>query len=85
MKLSLEETSKILSISQDEVLFIVQDGRLPVQKTEDKELKYLADGRVEFTDQTVDKLEWNFLLDDVLKVKQEIEEGVAGQLQTLLG
>lgn len=82
MVITLTQAAEIIGKSEDEVLFMVQDERLPVVEYKDTELTYLADGRVEFNEPA--NPEWKFELDAVLKAKKELEEGLDGQLQVLL-
>ena len=80
--ISLSQAAGILGKTQDEVLYMVQDKRLRVVEVKDTELTYLADGRVEFNKPSEPK--WQFELDEVLRAKKALEEGLDGQLQTLL-
>lgn len=83
MNLSLKQAADIIGKTTDEVLYMVQDKRLVAVECKDTELTYLADGRVEFNEPSTP--EWQFELDEVLRAKKELEEGLDGQLQTLLG
>lgn len=82
MKLTLSEAAAILGKTKDETLYMVQDGRLFATQSTDTELTYLADGRVEFNDPT--ELEWLFELDEVLRAKKELDQGLDGQIKQLL-
>jgi hypothetical protein len=83
MEISLQQAADVLGKTEDEVLFIVQDGRMQAIQKEDTEIKYLADGRIEFNDE-VSQPAWMFDFNEVLRVKKELEESLDGQLKVLL-
>jgi len=83
MQLSLSQASQILGKSHDEVLFMVQEKRLKVIQLQDKEIKYLADGRVEFNDEQSDP-SWVFDFDEVIRAKKELDEGLDGQIRSIM-
>lgn len=83
MELSLQQAAEILSKTPDEVLFIVQDGRMTAIQKEDTEIKYLADGRVEFNNEPAEP-SWAFELQEVLRVKKELEEDLDGTLKLIM-
>lgn len=84
MKVSLQQAAEVLGKTPDEVLFLVQDGRMQANQSQDTEIKYLADGRVEFNEEPANP-EWIFEFDEVLRVKKELDESLDGELKTLLG
>lgn len=83
MQISLDQAAEVLGKTPDEVLFIVQDGRMQAIQTKDTEIKYLTDGRVEFNDEPAEP-SWMFEFEEVLRVKKELEESLDGQLNLLL-
>jgi hypothetical protein len=84
MIITIDQAADVLGKTVNEVMFLVQDKRLSVVQIEDKEIVYLADGRVEFNDEPSEP-EWMFEFDEVLRVKKLLEESLDGQLKTLLG
>lgn len=82
MKLTLTQASEVIGKTPDEVLYMVQDGRLAASNEPDNELVYLADGRVEFNEPSDPA--WVFDFDEVLRAKKELDEGLDGQIRTLL-
>lgn len=87
MIISLSQAAEILSRSEDEVLYIANnEQRLPITCIRDQEITYNEDGTIVFNEGVEHKdPEWVFELDDVLKFKQEMDQGLVGELEGYLG
>lgn len=84
MDLNITQASDVLGKTPDEVLFMVQDGRLDAKFQQDAEIKYLDDGRIEFTGKGESTPEWIFDFDNVIKAKKELDESLDGELRDIL-
>ena len=84
MKLSLEQTASILNKSTDEVLFVVQDKRLPAEIKQDGDMVFNDDGTVRFIEGMESGVQWEFELDDVLAFKKELDADLDGTLRQIL-
>lgn len=83
MDISLDQAAAILGKTPNEVLFIVQDGRLEATTVADPEIKYLEDGRIEFVGERADP-EFTFKFDDVIEFKKKLDEGLDGEIRQIL-
>jgi len=83
MELTLQNTADILGKTPDEVLFIVQDKRLNCKVLSDPEIQYNEDGTVTFVGDRSDP-EYRFNFNDVITFKKELDEGLDGQLKSIL-
>jgi len=84
MNLDLDQTAKILGKTSDEVLYIVQDKRLPAKIKMDADMKYNDDGTVSFVETAEKNVVWEFDLTDVLKLKEELDKDLDGTLKQIL-
>lgn len=84
MKIDLQQTSKILGKTPDEVLFVVQDKRLPAEIKMDGDMEFNEDGTVRFVETDQKDVVWEFNIDDVLKFKEELESDLDGTLRKIL-
>ena len=84
MKISLQQTASILNRTQDEVLYISSvENKLTSHMIMDDDIVYNDDGTVFFQEGIRDPV-WEFEIDEVLKLKQEIDEGLAGTIEEML-
>jgi hypothetical protein len=83
MQISLEQAADVLGKTTDEVLFIVQDGRLSAVPVPDPEISYNEDGTIKFAEESGEPM-WSFDFEDVLAVKKELDEGLDGTLREIL-
>ena len=85
MEISLEQASAILNRSEQEVLYIANnEGRLPIAIKPENDMVRNEDGTVQFVDGAQSTQEWTFQLDDVLEFKQQMDEGLVGEIERLL-
>lgn len=85
MEISLEQTAAILNRSEQEVLYIANnEGRLPIAIKDENDMVRNEDGTVQFVDGDQSKQDWAFQLEDVLEFKQQMDEGLVGEIETLL-
>jgi len=83
MRITLLQASDILSISLDHLLYIANnENRIPIQLEGDQEISYNEDGTIQFNE-NVETTEptWWFNLEDILKFKKEMDEGLTGELK----
>ena len=83
MELSLQQAADVLGKTVDEVLFIVQDGRLSAIPVPDPEISYNEDGTVVFSEVSGEPA-WSFKFEDVIAVKKDLDEGLDGTLRNIL-
>lgn len=83
MQISLKQAADVLGKTPDEVLFIVQDGRLSAAPVPDPEISYNEDGTVKFSEKSGEPM-WAFEFEDVLAVKKELDAGLDGTLRQIL-
>lgn len=83
MELTLEQAADVIGKTPDEILFVVQDGRLPVKILSDPEIIYNEDGTVSFTGEKSNP-EYRFQFEDVIAFKKELDEGLDGTLRQIL-
>lgn len=83
MELTLAQASDVIGKTPDEVLFIVQDGRLPCKVLADPEIQYNEDGTITFVGSKADP-EYRFQFEDVIAVKKELDEGLDGTIREIL-
>lgn len=85
MEISLEQASAILNRSEQEVLYIANnEGRLPIAIKPENDMVRNEDGTVQFVDGAQSTQEWTFRLEDVLEFKQQMDEGLVGEIERLL-
>lgn len=85
MEISLEQASAILNRSEQEVLYIANnEGRLPIAIKPENDMVRNEDGTVQFVDGAQSTQEWTFQLEDVLEFKQQMDEGLVGEIERLL-
>lgn len=84
MKISLKQAATILNKSEDEVLFIVQDGRLSSVIKKDDDMIFNEDGTVKFVETDDNSVDWEFDMDEVLVFKQELDASLDGTIQQIL-
>jgi hypothetical protein len=83
MELTLQQASDVIGKTPDEVLFVVQDGRLPCKILADPEIQYNDDGTVTFVGERADP-EYRFNFDDCIAFKKSLDEGLDGELKQIL-
>jgi hypothetical protein len=83
MELTLEQAADVIGKTPDEVLFIVQDGRLPYKVLSDPEIEYADDGTIRFVGEAGNP-EYRFQFEDVIACKKELDEGLDGTLREIL-
>lgn len=83
MELTLAQAADVIGKTPDEVLFIVQDGRLACKILSDPEIHYNEDGTVTFSGEKGNP-EYRFLFDDVIALKKELDAGLDGTLRDIL-
>lgn len=83
MELTLQQAADVIGKTPDEVLFVVQDGRLSCKVLSDPEIKYNEDGTVTFVGDAGDP-EYRFDFNEVIALKKELEEGLDGTLKEIL-
>lgn len=85
MEISLEQTAAILNRSEQEVLYIANnEGRLAIAIKAENDMVRNEDGTVQFVDGDQSKQDWAFQLEDVLEFKQQMDEGLVGEIERLL-
>lgn len=85
MEISLEQAAAILNRSEQEVLYIANnEGRLPIAIKPENDMVRNEDGTVRFVDGDQSKQDWIFKLDDVLEFKQQMDEGLVGEVEGIL-
>lgn len=85
MKINIEQASQILNKTIDEVLFIVQDGRLNAVLEKDNDMIFNEDGTVRFLDNENTKLDWEFDLDDLLSFKKKyLDNDLDGKIKQIM-
>lgn len=85
MEISLEQTAAILNRSEQEVLYIANnEGRLAIAIKAENDMVRNEDGTVQFVDGNQSKQDWAFQLEDVLEFKQQMDEGLVGEIERLL-
>jgi hypothetical protein len=83
MELTLQQAADVIGKTPDEVLFIVQDGRLSCKVLTDPEIAYNEDGTITFVGERSDP-EYRFDFNEVITFKKELDEGLDGTLRTIL-
>jgi len=84
MKISLEQVASILNRTSDEVLYIANnEKRLTATFEPDNDMVYNDDGTVSFVEGK-ETSEWTFDLNEVLEFKKEMDEGLAGEIESYL-
>jgi len=83
MELTLQQAADVIGKTPDEVLFIVQDGRLSCKVLADPEIAYNEDGTITFVGERSDP-EYRFDFNEVIAFKKELDEGLDGTLRTIL-
>ena len=84
MELTLQQAADVIGKTTDEVLFVVQDGRLPCKILADPEIEYNDDGTITFVGEKSNGVEYRFAFDDVLAFKKELDESLDGELRQIL-
>jgi len=84
MELTLQQAADVIGKTPDEVLFVVQDGRLPCKILADPEIQYNDDGTINFVGEKSNGVEYRFNFDDVLAFKKELDESLDGELRQIL-
>lgn len=84
MELTLQQAADVIGKTPDEVLFIVQDGRLNCKVLADPEIQYNDDGTITFVGEKSNGVEYRFQFDDVLAFKKELDESLDGTLREIL-
>lgn len=83
MELTLQQAADVVGKTPDEILFIVQDGRLNCKILSDPEIQYNEDGTVTFVGERADP-EYRFAFDEVIALKKELDEGLDGTIREIL-
>jgi hypothetical protein len=84
MKISLEQAASILARTQDEVLYLSSvENKLVSFMVMDDDIIYNEDGTVSFQEGIRDPV-WEFEIDEVLKLKKEMDEGLVGEVEGIL-
>jgi hypothetical protein len=84
MRISLEQAATILARTQDEVLyFSAVEHKIKQHMVMDDDIVYNEDGTVSFTEGNRDPV-WEFDLDDVLNLKQDMDNGLCGEIESIL-
>jgi len=83
MELTLQQAADVIGKTTDEVLFVVQDGRLPCKVLADPEIQYNDDGTITFVGERADP-EYRFNFDDCIAFKKSLDEGLDGELRQIL-
>jgi len=83
MELTLQQAADVIGKTPDEILFVVQDGRLNCKVLSDPEIQYNEDGTVTFVGERADP-EYRFDFNDVITLKKELDEGLDGELREIL-
>lgn len=83
MELTLQQAADVVGKTPDEILFIVQDGRLNCKILSDPEIQYNDDGTVTFVGERADP-EYRFAFDEVIALKKELDEGLDGTIREIL-
>jgi hypothetical protein len=83
MELTLQQAADVIGKTTDEVLFVVQDGRLACKVLADPEIQYNDDGTITFVGEKADP-EYRFNFDDCIAFKKSLDEGLDGELRQIL-
>lgn len=83
MELTLQQAADVVGKTPDEILFIVQDGRLNCKILSDPEIQYNDDGTVTFVGERADP-EYRFDFNEVIALKKELDEGLDGTIREIL-
>lgn len=83
MELTLQQAADVVGKTPDEILFIVQDGRLNCKILSDPEIQYNDDGTVTFVGERADP-EYRFDFNEVITLKKELDEGLDGTIREIL-
>lgn len=83
MELTLQQAADVIGKTTDEVLFVVQDGRLACKILADPEIQYNDDGTITFVGERADP-EYRFNFDDCIAFKKSLDEGLDGELRQIL-
>lgn len=83
MELTLQQAADVIGKTIDEVLFVVQDGRLACKVLADPEIQYNDDGTITFVGEKADP-EYRFNFDDCIAFKKSLDEGLDGELRQIL-
>lgn len=84
MELTLQQAADVIGKTPDEVLFVVQDGRLKCKVLSDPEIQYNEDGTIIFVGEKSNGVEYRFDFNDVIALKKELDEGLDGTLREIL-
>jgi hypothetical protein len=84
MELTLQQAADVIGKTPDEILFVVQDGRLNCKILSDPEITYNEDGTISFTGVTGGNPEYRFDFNEVIAFKKELDEGLDGTLRQIL-
>ena len=83
MELTLQQAADVIGKTPDEILFVVQDGRLPCKVLADPEIQYNDDGTITFVGEKSEP-EYRFAFDDRIAFKKSLDEGLDGELRQIL-
>lgn len=84
MELTLQQAADVIGKTPDEILFVVQDGRLPCNILPDPEIEYNDDGTIRFVGEKSNGVEYRFQFDDCIAFKKELDESLDGELRQIL-
>jgi len=84
MELTLQQAADVIGKTPDEILFVVQDGRLPCKVLADPEIQYNDDGTIRFVGEKSDGVEYRFQFDDCIAFKKSLDESLDGELRQIL-
>lgn len=83
MELTLQQAADVIGKTPDEILFVVQDGRLACKVLADPEIQYNDDGTITFVGERADP-EYRFNFDDCIAFKKSLDESLDGELRQIL-